>query len=177
MAKRKETQQKTDTKKPKQIAKNKPAPKTQKNKGIWDCIEIYLRSIIMYFVSKLFAEELKGSIAVAQLNEWTVIVEFSSRLMQTAAVCRCTDTLARVLLRCLFLTDAFQIKPFFLSFDLMCHQYMIVGVSSIHIWDYVFVLSAFWSVLILKISVQYLESSKNVQFLFKKTNKQHFRLC
>lgn len=119
MAKRKETQQKTDTKKPKQIAKNKPAPKTQKNKGIWDCIEIYLRSIIMYFVSKLFAEELKGSIAVAQLNEWTVIVEFSSRLMQTAAVCRCTDTLARVLLRCLFLTDAFQIKPFFLSFELM----------------------------------------------------------
>ncbi|XP_051759714.1 DNA repair protein complementing XP-C cells isoform X2 [Ctenopharyngodon idella] len=32
MAKRKETQQKTDTKKPKQIAKNKPASKTQKNK-------------------------------------------------------------------------------------------------------------------------------------------------
>lgn len=54
MAKRKETQQKTDTKKPKQIAKNKPASKTQKNKGI--CIEIYLRSIKMYLGSKLFAE-------------------------------------------------------------------------------------------------------------------------
>ncbi len=35
MAKKKETRQKIDTKKPKQIAKNKPAPKTRKTKGIY----------------------------------------------------------------------------------------------------------------------------------------------